>query len=338
MQPLVVGLGRAGAGLHLKVLRKPAGNEDAPVWSGPVVGCDPRPGAEGEVPGLAVTASVAEAAARVRDPERTVVHVCTPPRSRLPLLTELAEHGFRNLIVEKPLAADRAELDGLLDLRRRENLRIAVVAHWLTSELTARLRRIVREEPYGPLLGFGMRQDKPRFARSLATSGHPTALDVEIPHSLGLVLHLAGPARLLDASCSDLRAGSRTRPLLGGARVELAHDSGVHTVLRSDLMSPVRQRTAHLRFGDGTVTAHYPIGEEDDHAQLVLPDGSGPRSFRDDALSAFLRRAYQDFAAGRPDPEFAVARDTARLLDEAKTRCGAPGSDTTGPVLGQGAA
>lgn len=333
LQPLVVGLGRSGAGLHMKVLRRLATGDEAPLWAGPLIGCDPRPGPDRDAPGTVLAATVGEAARHVRDPERTVVHVCTPPRNRIPLLTELADSGFRRLVVEKPLAADLPELDALLALRDRSGLRIAPVAHWLTAELTARLRRIVHEEPFGPLRRITVDQHKPRFARSLATSGHPTALDVEIPHSLGLALHLAGPARLADAACADLRAGTEVRPLLGGARVELAHGGGVHTTLRSDLMSPVRQRTATLRFRDGEVTAHYPLSEEDDHAQLALPgDPYGPRSFRDDALSAFVRRTYEEFAADRHSPDFAVACETTRLLCDARERC------RTARPFGRGAA
>lgn len=336
LQPLVVGLGRSGAGLHVRALRRLATNDSPTPWTAPLLGCDPRSGVQRDVPDIPVTATIEEAAAHVRDPERTVVHVCTPPRNRLALLSELTRHGFRRLIVEKPLASDHAELDGLLALRRQAGLEIAVVAHWLTSDLTARLRQIVHDERFGPLRRIETEQHKPRFTRTLSTSGHPTALAVEIPHSLGLALHLAGPAQLLDAACTDLRAGTQLRPLLGGAQLDLAHDSGVRTTLRSDLMSPVRQRTVLLHFRDGTVTAHYPLSEEDDHAQLILPDSTpAPLTFRDDALSTFFRRTYEDFAAGRTAgrsvSDFSLACETARLLCTAGEHCGAtqPAGQTT---------
>lgn len=333
-QPLVVGLGRSGAGLHVKVLRHLATDHGTTVWTGPLVGCDPRPlpDVAREAPGMVVTTTLEEALRHVSDPDDTVVHVCTPPIGRLSLLTELAGYGFRRFVVEKPLATSLAELDGLLGLRRRSGLEIAVVAHWLGSGLTTQLQEIIRDGELGPLHAISVEQHKPRFARSLATTGHASALDVEIPHSLGLALYLAGPARLLEASCSDLRAGTEVRPLLGGARVELVHDDGVRTTLRSDLASPVRQRTAVLRFRDGTVTAHYPLSEEDDYAQLLLPGAARPRSFRDDALSAFLRRTYEDFAAGRSAADFEVACQTARLLCTARERRSGPAT------TGQGAA
>ncbi|MFV0138022.1 Gfo/Idh/MocA family oxidoreductase [Streptomyces sp. HMX87] len=325
LQPLIVGLGRSGAGLHLKVLARANSTPDGPFFSGPLIACDPRPEAGRGLRGVTVTSSITEAA-RLVSPPSTVVHVCTPPSSRAPVLTELARLGFTQLLVEKPLATDRRQLDDIVRLTRRHGLRLLVVSHWLDSDLTRRLRLLVRERPLGGLVSISVTQDKPRFLRSLTTDGHPTAFDVEVPHSLGVVLDLAGPARLLDARWTDLRCGDTVRPRMGGAWLALRHDSGVRTEISSDLTSPVQQRSLTLHFEHGRATGHYPLSEHDDHTQLLVSGarprhGSGERQvFRDDALTAFIRRAYRLFAAGR-GTELSLPCDVVRLLCEAKDHC-----------------
>ncbi|MFJ3538377.1 Gfo/Idh/MocA family oxidoreductase [Streptomyces sp. NPDC090109] len=341
-QPLIVGLGRSGAGLHLRALRT-ALDRSPDAWRGPVVAVDPRPGERAPVPdGVTVTPSLEEARALL-PPGRAVVHVCTPPAARLAVLTELCEAGYRDLIVEKPLVAGAGELAAVAELRARHGLRLAVVAHWPASALAGRLRDLIdpagstgpggstdpgrpaRPGGLGRLLRVDVTQHKPRFTRSLRTDdGHPTAFDVELPHSLGLVLSLAGPAETTRARLTDLRIGETVRPGLGSALLELRHANGVRSRLFSDLTAPVRERRALFAFERGTAVAHFAPSDADDHVQLVV---DGEREvFRDDALTAFLRRAYARFAdVPAEDPswaeDFALHADVVRLLDEAKRRC-----------------
>ncbi|HET9383263.1 MAG TPA: hypothetical protein VFP69_20865, partial [Streptomyces sp.] len=119
LQPLVVGLGRSGSGLHARTLTRLAGRTadgsgpgDDPLVALPVVGCDPRadllrPSA---APGITLTGTLDEALQHL-DPATTVAHVCTPPALRRAVVAELAGRGVRRMIVEKPLAASRDELE-----------------------------------------------------------------------------------------------------------------------------------------------------------------------------------------------------------------------------------
>ncbi|MFF8414803.1 Gfo/Idh/MocA family protein [Streptomyces omiyaensis] len=323
-QPLIVGLGRSGAGLHLRALR--AALERSPeAWRGPVVAVDPRPGERAPVPdGVTVTPSLARARTLL-PPERAVVHVCTPPVTRLAVLTELCAAGYRDLIVEKPLATDAGQLAAVAALRERYGTRMAVMAHWPASALAGRLRGLIASGAAGRLLRVDVTQHKPRFTRSLRTDdGHPTAFDVELPHALGLVLSLAGPAETTGALLTDLRLGQAVRPGLGSALLELRHANGVRTRISSDLTAPVRERRAVLVFERGTAVAHFAPSDADDHVQLEV---DGRREvFRDDALTSFLLGAYARFT-GVPaeDPswaaDFALHADAVRLLLDAKRRC-----------------
>ncbi|CAM02486.1 putative dehydrogenase [Saccharopolyspora erythraea NRRL 2338] len=321
LQPLVVGLGRAGVGLHLRVLARARSCEQGLIAPGPVPAWDPRQEAGQRVPGLSVRDSLAAAVATT-DPESTVAHVCTPPVARLEVIRQLGALGVRKLVVEKPLATGLDELLRIDRLRRELGLEVVVVAHWLASELTRRLAELVREQPFGALRAITFTQHKPRFSRSLSTNGHPTAFDVEVPHSLGVVLCLAGPARLLSAERTDMRVGDDVvLPGMGSARLALGHESGVLSEIFSDLTSPVQQRRVRLEFERGSATGHYPLSENDDHAQLTV---DGPRRahhvFRDDALTAFVVATYRAFQSGEPSAEagFQLHSEAIRLMCEAK--------------------
>jgi predicted dehydrogenase len=335
LHTMVVGLGRAGAGLHLPVLAKARARQPRYFARMPVVGFDQdagvrarfastedRSASAGETT-LHTVASLAQAR-RLLDPERTVVHVCTPPLARAEVVAELLDLGFHRLLLEKPLAAGPRDLARLLELLRRPGVQVTVVAPWLASALTDRLTALVRERPeLGALRQISVVQNKPRFQRSLSTSGHPTAFDVEVPHALGVLLRLAGDAEVVSAACTDLDVDGRRLPRLGGATARLAHHGGVRSVVRSDLTAPVRERRITLRFDRGTAVGHYPIGDCDDYAQLRLlaPDSAAERTvFRDDALTAFVLRAYADFAADGPCPTaFQQQARVVDLLTDAKT-------------------
>ncbi|MCK2241558.1 MULTISPECIES: Gfo/Idh/MocA family oxidoreductase [unclassified Crossiella] len=325
LQTFVVGLGRAGAELHLPILLRARESGEHPRLfdPGPVIACDTS-APETAPAGVVVAGSIAEAAAQL-EPIRAVVHLCTPPTSRPTLLAELADHGFRKIIVEKPLATSIADLARLSELRQRRWLDLVVVAQWQSSALTQRLEDLVRGGQLGPLRRISMAQHKSRFRRSLASAGHPTAFDVELPHSVGVALRLAGRAELVDSGATDLVSEGRTRTGLGGAWLTLQHGGGVRTEITSSLTSPVRERRITLSFDGGEAVGHYPVSADDHHAQLSVrtPERVVNLSFPDDSLTAFLLHTYRRYQRQAPSTTSLVLQcEVVRLLAEAKARAG----------------
>lgn len=328
---LVVGLGRAGSRLHLRVLAKARATRKDLFHPGPVLAYDPAAHARAVPEGVSTVESL-QSAAKLVDPDHTVAHVCTPP-NRAAVLAELAENGFRRLIVEKPLATGVQDLRVISHIRRRHGLDIAVVSHWLDAELTHRIGALVRGGELGPLRAISFALHKPRFTRTATTDGHPTAFDVEVPHSLGVALRLAGSARVTEAEWTDMRFGNHLHPRMGGARMVLRHDTGVISEITSDLTAPVRQRRIELEFARGSIIGHYPLSEDDDHAHLVV---AGQRQvFQDDALTRFMLRSYDRFRGtestrGTYDLHCAIVG----LLDAAKALC----ASTSNPLPDEGTA
>jgi predicted dehydrogenase len=303
---VIVGLGRSGAGLHLPVLARLRHAHPELIADHPIVGFDPHPGVA--VRDIRTVESVDRLAALV-PPAEAVVHVCTPPGVRLPVLERLAEQGFRRFVVEKPLAADLATLAAVE--RLCAGLDVVIVTQWLAAALTRRLAAIVRSGEYGPPLSLAVRQDKPRFTRS---SGHADAFEVEIPHALAVALHLLGPAEVTGAGWTDPVRGP-----LAGAWLSLRHRGGAHTTVHSDLTAPVRRRELTLRLRDTAVVGHYPVSADDHHAQLRI--GGGDREvFEDEALGAFLLAAYRYFAGLDPAPpgDLGLHAGVVRLLTDAR--------------------
>ncbi|MBV9109886.1 MAG: Gfo/Idh/MocA family oxidoreductase, partial [Gemmatimonadetes bacterium] len=145
---VVVGLGRAGVGLHIPVLEKIRQVGGAASPFGAVVGLvdtvevgikralhrleydfgyDPRR--------ISCATSLADLTGV--DPDNTIVHICTPAHDHASTLRAATEAGFRRIIVEKPCAANTAEVD---DMRRTADLTgasIAVINPYLYSRSVA---------------------------------------------------------------------------------------------------------------------------------------------------------------------------------------------------------
>lgn len=324
MQTLVIGLGRSGRGLHLPVLaRARASTGSRHLFAElPVLAYDP--GAPDAIPpGTVRLRSLAQAASGA-DPARTVVHLCTPPTVRVEVLDAVARLGFRKVLVEKPLAIDGRDLAQMIRLRRRWGLDLLVVAPWRVSTLTRRLEQILAGGTMGALRSISVVQRKPRFTRSLAGSGDQCVFDVETPHAVGLVIALAGSARVRDAAWTDMKIGERVLPGMGTGWLSLDHDRGVRTELLSDLTAPTRERRITLQLERGSLVGHYACSEDDHTAQLTVttPERQHHMVFHDDALTSFVVAAYEHFAgAGRDGLEPLLDAEVVRVLDEAKRRC-----------------
>lgn len=324
LRTLIVGLGHAGIDLHWSVLRRLREQSGSLFAPGPAYGFDPRPDATAP-PGedLLRVGSLAVAAGEL-DPAETVVHLCTPPMARLELLRELADLGFRRILVEKPLAVDLAAAEAIAALRRDAGLDLTVVAHWLDSALTTRAMELIRSGRYGELRSIGFIQRKPRLTRTLARSGHPTAFDAELPHSVGVALKLAGDARLVDAAWSDMAVGELRVARMGTARLVARHAGGARTEIFSDLTSPIRERRVTFELDGARLIGHYPGSQDDDYAHLRVIEGRTENRaiFKDDSLTTFLRRVYRDYAEGTDGAaEFGLNMRVAALLSEAKAHC-----------------
>ncbi len=288
----------------------------------PIVAVDPR-GCGAELPGVVLAPSLAHAAA-IAPPDRTIVHLCTPPDSRVTVLEELGRHGFTHVLVEKPLAIDENDLADVYRICRHRNIRLLVVAPWLASALTRRLQSVVDAGELGALRAIYIIQRKPRFTRSLGSDGHPSAFEVEMPHSVAVALALAGTASVHDAGWTDLRFDNVVRLRMGSARLALTHGRGVRTEIRSDLASPLRERRITLEFERASVVGHYPASSADHAAQLVTTIGlrASREVFHDDALMAVVLDAYRRFAGpGGSDRELDLHAEVVRLVCAAKRLC-----------------
>ena len=306
---LIVGFGNSGRALHLRSLltaRRLCKGE--PVFAtARIVAVDPRlyarPRARDDQ-SVVLVRSLDQVEGQ--EPETTVVHVCTPPFQRVQVLKDLSRRGYRRIICEKPVAGSLDDLHEILELVEREGLDVAVVSPWLTSTLTYALRDAVEAGTFGALREIRIVQLKPRFSRTRDNIDHPSAFEIEIPHSMGVVLHLGGDdVEVLEAAASDMTLEGVTYPNLGGARMELRHGSGTRTSIDCDLTAPIRKRSIELEFEEGRVIGHYPVGD-DTYAQLtVAPAGEPPREreiLRDDQLAKMMVAWYEHFAASGPRP------------------------------------
>ncbi|MCM6773150.1 Gfo/Idh/MocA family oxidoreductase [Nocardia sp. CDC159] len=318
MRSFIIGLGHAGRNLHLRALRtvRAQARDDRDLAAifddAQPLGYDPLPR---PVDGVHLVGSPREAL-RHTDPRTTMVHLCAPPAARLGPVAELAELGFRHFLVEKPLAADAAGARALAVLTRRHGLRLTVVAPWLYSGVTQRIRALAAAGELGRIRRISIRQTKQRSTTGDGTDAHGNAFDVEPPHSVGVALELAGDARPTAAWLRDTPPiDGRVVADMGGAGLVLAHRGGVVTDIESDLTAPERVRRIDVEFEHGKVTGHYSLSADDLSGRVDI-EGRPTETFPDDALRTLFLHAYRGSAADRLELHCRVVEvlDTARAL------------------------
>jgi predicted dehydrogenase len=345
---VVVGLGRAGLGLHIPVLEKIRLDGAAASPFGAVVGLvdtaeagikralhrleydygyDPRP--------ISCATSLADLAGV--DPDNTIVHICTPAHDHAATLRAATEAGFRRIIVEKPCAANTAEVDEMRRTADRTGASIAVINPYLYSRSVASCKDKIQELGRRPhYLEFEM--SKPRITPTLAGRSRPeSVMDVELPHQIATALHLteASRYRVLRAEVRHMHYREmdtevcRVVPNMGIGVIVLELDECI-AVLVSSLDALTRTRVLKLRFPNTEhIEAFLPV-TGDDHTSVIIEysghntDGSTEQQrvakLPDDMLARCLFDTYSRFITDSPQlSDLTFNRKVVDVMDKAKT-------------------
>jgi predicted dehydrogenase len=348
LDAVVVGLGRAGLGLHIPVLEKIRrdGAEASPF--GGVVGLvDPVERGikralhrleydHGYDPGpIRCATSLAELTGV--DPDNAVVHICTPADDHAPSLRAATEAGFRRIIVEKPCAANVADVDEMRRIADRTGASIAVINPYLYSRSVAACKAKMQELGRLPhYLEFEM--SKPRITPTLAGRSKPeSVMDVELPHQIATALYLTGASRyrVLRAEVRHMHYREmdtepcQVVPNMGIGVIVLELDECI-AVLVSSLDALTRTRVLKLRFPNSEhIEAFLPV-TGDDHTSVIIEyaghntDGSADQQrvakVPDNMLARCLFDMYSRFLTDSPHPsDLTFNRKVVDVMDTAKT-------------------
>ncbi|HEX5727706.1 MAG TPA: Gfo/Idh/MocA family oxidoreductase [Longimicrobiaceae bacterium] len=344
---VVVGLGRAGLGLHIPILEKIRHDGAAASPFRAVVGLvdaaevgikralhrlkydygyDPR--------GISCATSLADLTGV--DPDHTIVHICTPADDHASALRAATEAGFRRIIVEKPCAANTADVDEMQRIAERTGASIAVINPYLYSRSVASCKDKIRQVGQQPhYLEFEM--SKPRITPTLAGRSRPeSVMDVELPHQIATALHLtdASRYRLLRAEVRHMHYREvdtepcQVIPNMGVGIIVLELDECI-AVLVSSLDALTRTRVLKLRFPNTEhIEAFLPV-TGDDHTSVVIEysghntDGSTEQQrvakLPDDMLARCLFDTYSRFVTDSPQlSDLTFNRKVVDVMDKAK--------------------
>jgi predicted dehydrogenase len=344
---VIVGLGRAGMGLHVPVLEKI--RRDG-------AGASPF----GSVVGLVDTVEVGVKRARHRleydygydpdriscatsigdltgvDPDNTIVHICTPADDHAPALRAATEAGFRRIIVEKPCASTAADVDEMQRIADRTGARIGVINPYLYSRSVASCKDKIRQLGQPHYLEFEM--SKPRTTPTLAGRSKPeSVMDVELPHQIATALHLTESSRyrVLRAEVRHMHyRETDTEPCqvvrnMGLGVIVLELDECI-AVLVSYLDALTRTRELKLRFPNMEhIEAFLPV-TGDDHTSVIMEysgrhsDGSAEQTrvakLPDNMLAGCLYDMYSRFLTDSPQlSDLTFNRKVVDVMDKAKT-------------------
>jgi predicted dehydrogenase len=345
---VVVGLGRAGLGLHVPVLEKIRHDSAAASPFGAVVGLvdtleggirralhrleydygyDPR----------RVSCATSLAGLTGVDPDHTIVHICTPADDHASALRAATEAGFRRIIVEKPCAANTADVDEMQRIADRTGASIAVINPYLYSRSVASCKAKIRQVGQQPhYLEFEM--SKPRTTPTLLGRSRPeSVMDVELPHQIATALHIteASRYRVLRAEVRHMHYREMDTDVcqvvrnMGVGIVVLELDQCI-AVLVSSLDALTRTRELKLRFPNSEhIEAFLPV-TGDDHTSVIMEysghntDGSIEQTrvakLPDDMLARCLFDMYSRFVTDSPQlSDLTFNRKVVDVMDKAKT-------------------
>lgn len=344
---VIVGLGRAGLGLHIPVLEKIRRDGAAASPFGAVVGLvdSAEAGIKRSLHRLEydygydprrVSCATSLADLTGVDPDNTIVHICTPADDHASALRAATEAGFRRIIVEKPCAANTADVDEMQRIADRTGASIAVINPYLYSRSVAsckdKIQQLGRQPHY---LEFEM--SKPRTAPTLAGRSKPeSVMDVELPHQIATALYLTEPSRyrVLRAEVRHMHYREvDTEPCqvvrnMGLGIIVLELDQCT-AVLVSYLDALTRTRELKLRFANTEhIEAFLPVTGDDQTSVIIeyfghSTDGSAEQQrvakLPDDMLARCLFDMYSRFLTDSPQlSDLAFNRKVVDVMDKAK--------------------
>lgn len=350
LDAVIVGLGRAGAGLHIPILHK-LPKSGTPTRFGKVVALvdlDPKKISKAHnrlvddydysPSGITHAQSVTELEAV--DKATTVVHVCTPASDHLPSLRNAADAGFRRFIIEKPCASTVSEVDEMRTIAEEQSLTILVVNPYLHSR-SLEICGSFLQESQSPMRYLDFEMSKPRKGPTVANRSTPeSVLDVELPHAIAAALHITRPHRyeVLRADVRHMHFREREdEPCkiiyhMGLGIVVLQLDQCIATLV-SYLDAPTRIRRLRLRLADSSeAIALFPV-TEDDHTAVVdiyaAPGSDGftthksQEKYPDDLFTSCLSRIYSRLSERPGDAsDLEFNRKVIDIMDKSKARVG----------------
>src|SRR4030042_5901402 len=80
-----------------------------------------------------------------------IVDICTPPRTHYSLAIEALEAG-RHVLAEKPLAMTVKEVDDMIDVSKRKNVKLCVVHQNLFNPAVQKAKRLVESGQGGQII------------------------------------------------------------------------------------------------------------------------------------------------------------------------------------------
>jgi predicted dehydrogenase len=347
----IVGLGRAGLGLHIPILhtlQTAAG--DGSHFEKIVALVDMHEPAVtraqqqlqldfGYDPANLVCGTSLEAIAKL-DRETTVVHVCTPEGAHLATLQQAAALGFHRFVIEKPCAGNIVDVDEMQRVVDQKDINVAIVNPYLYSrsvELCKRKISSIGEKPH--YLEFEL--SKPRKRPTLQGRSSPeSVIDVELPHQIATALYLteAQHYRVLRTETRHMHYREEdTDPCkviqnMGLGIIVLELDQTI-AFLISYLDARTRTRVLKLRFSSTEyVEAFLPVSGEDHTSEFVeyagrnsdgSTDQTNSQKFPDDLFAKCLGDIYSKFAAGQPHlSDIAFNRKVVDVMSKAKALAG----------------
>jgi predicted dehydrogenase len=161
----VVGAGGIARESHLPVLKNLRDVEVAAI-------CDQRLSmATEQASKFGISSIFADMSEMLTKEKLDVVDICTPPQTHAPLAIEAMEAGC-NVLVEKPLASSVKDSERMLEVSKRNSVKLCVVHQNLCNSAVLKARRLVESGALGNILNVNVQTFESKESEACLNQNH----------------------------------------------------------------------------------------------------------------------------------------------------------------------
>ena len=168
--------------------------------------------------------------------EIDIINICTPSGTHAPLIIEAAK-AHKNIIVEKPMAITKEQIDDVIDAVEKNNVKLAVISQLRYEEDVIKLKQAIDNKVFGDIISADVYMkyyrsqeyyDSSAWRGTWEMDGGGVLMNQGI-HGIDLLKYLVGPVKNVMGMCKTL---SRNIDVEDTANVLLEFKNGALGVIQ----------------------------------------------------------------------------------------------------------
>lgn len=182
-----------------------------------------------------------------KSPDNSIVFICSPPSSHLKNLLDVKNNGYKTVVMEKPLATSKSDIEGISKLVKNSQISFCVQEQYLHSVLVEELvdlsnnPSLYLKKRLGKKINVSIKKTASFFSKErikdLELKRHTEHIRfIELPHIIAILLFVFGKLHIEMFKWNDLHWNGNRIPGYKDGKCVLRTDNKVkHTIYLSNV-------------------------------------------------------------------------------------------------------